>query len=56
MRDNRLKLFGRIQEDNGAEIARFIMKFYVEGKRGKLRTKKRWIDRIKNDMRMPGVI
>jgi len=36
------------------KTVRGVMKMFIEGKRGRGRPKKRWLDTIKNDMRAVG--
>jgi len=55
MRENRLGWLGHIMRREETSAARVVVKMSVEGKRGRGRLKKRWLESIKKDMRAVGV-
>jgi len=55
MKENRLRMFGRVMRREETKTVRMVMKMNVEGKRGRGRPKKRRLDKIENDMRAAGV-
>jgi hypothetical protein len=50
MKENRLRWFGYIMRQEETNTVRVDMKMKIEGKRGRRRPKKRWLDTIENDM------
>jgi hypothetical protein len=52
MRKNRLRWFGHVMRRKETKAVRVVIKMNIEGKRGRRRPKKRWLDMIQNDIEL----
>jgi len=50
MRENRLRWFRHVMRQEESKAVRVVMNMKVEGKRGRGRSKKRWLDTIENEI------
>ena len=50
MHENKLRLFGHVQRKDFDSPVRRVESITVEGKRSRGRTKKTWVEQIKNDL------
>jgi len=55
MRKNRLRWFGHVMRKEDLETVRTVMELSVEGKKGRGRPKKKWLNRIEYNNRTAGV-
>jgi hypothetical protein len=55
MRSNRLAWYGYVMRRDGSHITKRVMTMNVDGHSSRCRSRKRWIDCVKDDMKIKGV-
>jgi hypothetical protein len=55
MRSNRLAWYGHIMQRDESHITTTVMSMNVDGYPSRVRPGKRWMDRVKDDMKIEGV-